>query len=176
MSRTSFRKQIAGMSDAEAKDYLLDVLDEIFPAQEIWDFPGIHLTRDQKRIVKRLARVPGAPVTREALHASVYFDRMSDDQPEIKILDVQISKARRQLRKVGIEIITIWGEGYRLEVQPGYRFPWEPPEPAEAPAEDVSARVACLRAAVAEAGVYPVAKLLEIRPARLCEIIGADHA
>lgn len=37
------------------------------------------------------------------------------DEPQIKIVDVFISKMRRKLRPFNIEIGTLWGRGYTIE-------------------------------------------------------------
>lgn len=54
-------------------------------------------------------------MTKEAGMAAMYRDRVgSDDEPDIKIIDVQVCKMRAALKPFGIEILTRWGQGYYL--------------------------------------------------------------
>ena len=52
-------------------------------------------------------------VTKEMAMVGLYGDRPNLD-PEIKIVDVYICKARKKLRRFGVEIETVWGRVYRL--------------------------------------------------------------
>lgn len=53
--------------------------------------------------------------SRETLMAALYYDRPTDrDEPEIKIVDVVVCKIRKKLKPFGIDLLTIWGQGYRL--------------------------------------------------------------
>lgn len=55
-------------------------------------------------------------MTKEAGMAAMYRDRIgAEDEPEIKIIDVQICKMRARLKLFGIEIQTRWGQGYFLD-------------------------------------------------------------
>lgn len=73
---------------------------------------GVHLTKVETSMLKALAikAMPG----KEALHDFIYGDRPEADWPELKIVDVFICKLRGKLRPIGIEIETVWGQGYRL--------------------------------------------------------------
>src|SRR5260221_2612574 len=53
-------------------------------------------------------------VTRESLYIVLYADRPECDWPEEKVMDVQICKLRRILRRHGIAIETRWGEGWSM--------------------------------------------------------------
>lgn len=53
-------------------------------------------------------------ITREALYTMLYGDRV-DDPPEIKIVDVFVSKIRRRLKSRDIEIGTVWGKGWIID-------------------------------------------------------------
>jgi hypothetical protein len=46
----------------------------------------------------------------------LYGDRPNLD-PEIKIVDVYVCKARKKLKGFGVEIETVWGRGYRLSAE-----------------------------------------------------------
>ena len=71
------------------------------------------LTRDQARILGLLFK-RNATVTRGSIYTVLYGSRPDCDQPEDKIIDVQICKMRKQLRAVGVEIKVDWGFGYRM--------------------------------------------------------------
>jgi hypothetical protein len=49
--------------------------------------------------------------TRTALHTVVFGRRPECDQPEIKLIDVQMVNVRKALEKVGVEVRTEWGSG-----------------------------------------------------------------
>lgn len=62
------------------------------------------------------ARLLGALIerdllTKDAAMAALYRDRGADE-PELKIVDVFICKARKKLKPYGITIETRWGVGY----------------------------------------------------------------
>lgn len=64
------------------------------------------------------ARVIGVLLTRElatkeAIMAALYSGR-AVDAAEPKIVDVFVCKARKKLAPFGIEIETVWGQGYRI--------------------------------------------------------------
>jgi hypothetical protein len=49
--------------------------------------------------------------TRTALHTVLFGARPDCDQPEIKLIDVQMVRVRAALKKVGVEVRTEWGSG-----------------------------------------------------------------
>jgi hypothetical protein len=49
--------------------------------------------------------------TRTALHTVLFGARPDCDQPEIKLIDVQMVKVRKALEKIGVEVRTEWGSG-----------------------------------------------------------------
>ncbi len=55
-------------------------------------------------------------VTKEMAMLGLYGDRPNLD-PEIKIVDVYICKARKKLKRFGVEIETVWGRGFRLTAE-----------------------------------------------------------
>ncbi|GAC1572940.1 MAG: hypothetical protein NVS3B5_02120 [Sphingomicrobium sp.] len=57
--------------------------------------------------------------TKDMLYTMLYGDRSEGDQPDPKIIHVEICKARAGLRSFGIEIQTVWGIGFRMD--PGSR-------------------------------------------------------
>jgi len=82
-------------------------------AEALRDVPefSIKLTLSQRNLLAVLVKKAGKVVTKEALMTLVYG--AEDDAPQEKILDVQICKIRPRL-PAGLEIETVWGEGYRL--------------------------------------------------------------
>jgi hypothetical protein len=53
-----------------------------------------------------------AVATRTALHTVLLFGaRPECDQPEMKLIDVQMVKVRAALKKLGIDVRTEWGSG-----------------------------------------------------------------
>ena len=52
-----------------------------------------------------------AVATRTALHTGLFGARPDCDQPEIKLIDVQMVKVRKALEKVGVEVRTEGGSG-----------------------------------------------------------------
>lgn len=69
-----------------------------------------HLTPKEKAILGRLKR--GSIVSREQLYDASCI--IADHEPVMKIIEVYIYKLRRKLRNTGIEIETIYAQGYRL--------------------------------------------------------------
>jgi two-component system cell cycle response regulator CtrA len=63
-------------------------------------------------IVAAHARRPGNVITKENILDLLYAGM--PDQPEMKIIDVFICKARAKPTPHGIEITTIWGRGYLM--------------------------------------------------------------
>lgn len=53
-------------------------------------------------------------VTKEQAMTVLYGDRPNGIDVEIKIIDVFVCKMRKKLKSFGIEIETVWGQGYRL--------------------------------------------------------------
>lgn len=53
---------------------------------------------------------------RSQLMNAIMVGRGADEEPEPKIVDVYICKIRKKLKPFGVEITSVWGRGYRLEV------------------------------------------------------------
>lgn len=60
--------------------------------------------------------------TKEMLLNAIMNGRPEADEPELKIVDVQICKMRPRLNKFGIVIETVWGRGYRMDPENKARF------------------------------------------------------
>ncbi|WP_445493167.1 helix-turn-helix domain-containing protein [Rhodopseudomonas sp. RCAM05734] len=53
-------------------------------------------------------------ITKEQGMTVLYGDRAGGEEVEIKIIDVFVCKIRKKLKRFGIEIETVWGQGYRM--------------------------------------------------------------
>lgn len=71
----------------------------------------VHLPPTQAAILLALYGRRGATLSKDGLMAVLYSDR-AGEEPEIKIVDVFISKLRKAIGRD--KIITHWGVGYRL--------------------------------------------------------------
>ena len=76
---------------------------------------ALGVTRDQAKMLGLL--ISRNVVTHEAMYTVVYGARPDCDQPEPKILDIQICKLRRRLQLNAIAIKTEWGEGWSMSLQ-----------------------------------------------------------
>lgn len=66
-------------------------------------------------VIMHLARRPNIAFTREQLFDAVYADYQVCDWPEIKIIDVFISRARKKLEGTGVVICTNWRHGWYID-------------------------------------------------------------
>lgn len=71
------------------------------------------LTGHEALIIQRLAEVFPRVASKEDLLSWMY-QLHPEEEPEIKIIDVFICKARKKLEPIGVRIDTIWGKGYAL--------------------------------------------------------------
>lgn len=71
------------------------------------------LTVQEARVVGLLMK--RSRVTRDQIMAVLYGHRHEGEEPEPKIVNVLVCKARKKLARFGIEIKTIWGQGYGLD-------------------------------------------------------------
>jgi DNA-binding response OmpR family regulator len=56
----------------------------------------------------------GKPRNKERLHAALYYRRPDIDAPDTKIMDGLVCKLRKHVEPFGVQISTVWGNGYRL--------------------------------------------------------------
>lgn len=54
--------------------------------------------------------------SRQQLLQDLYWDR--PEEPDIKIVDVFVCGLRKKLTPLGLTIQTVWGQGYRLVIEP----------------------------------------------------------
>lgn len=77
--------------------------------------------------------------TRTALHTVLFGNRPDCDQPEMKLIDVQMVKVRAALKKLGIDVQTEWGSGgWALKASDKAKL--RKLMAGEAPADDLRAR------------------------------------
>ncbi|MET4683702.1 helix-turn-helix domain-containing protein [Brevundimonas faecalis] len=90
---------------------LEDRIQELEAAMGLCVLPPLEwgLTHSEARLLGAL--LERELLTKDAAMAVLYRDRGADE-PEIKIVDVLVCKARKKLKPFGIEIGTRWGVGY----------------------------------------------------------------
>lgn len=90
---------------------LEDRIQELEQAMGLCVLPPLEwgLTQNEARLFGAL--LERELLTKDAAMAALYRDR-GEDEPEIKIVDVFVCKARKKLKPFGIEIGTRWGVGY----------------------------------------------------------------
>lgn len=70
------------------------------------------LTKTESQLLGLLKKRP--MVTKPQVMEVLYGARIEKDCPEEKIVDVFVCKMRKKLNPLGIEIETVWGQGYQL--------------------------------------------------------------
>lgn len=55
--------------------------------------------------------------TRDQIMHALYALRHDGEEPEVKIVDVLVCKARKKLQRFSISIETVWGQGYRMSAE-----------------------------------------------------------
>ncbi len=81
------------------------------PGQAFEVPPELKLTARERTLFLKL--MSAAEVTKEQLFYDVYSDVVgTDDEPDIKIIDVYVHKLRKKLDPHGVKIETMWGSGY----------------------------------------------------------------
>lgn len=74
------------------------------------------LTQQETRVFGTLVNRELA--TKDAVMAALYSDRAgAEGEVEPKIVDVFVCKIRKKLKPFGVEIRTVWGQGYTLDAQ-----------------------------------------------------------
>ena len=75
----------------------------------------LELTKIERQLLGILYR--GGLISSEFAHRAIYGLRSECDQPNLKIIDVFISRLRRKLRPHAIKLSTQWGEGYYFDAE-----------------------------------------------------------
>ena len=112
------------MPDFEARCAVLEYENEALRDRIFWleqkvglDFEApleMRLTPHEARCLGVLKQAPGV-VTKAAMINLVYAERVTDGEvPQMKIIDVFVSRLRKKLEPWGLEIATHWGSGYSL--------------------------------------------------------------
>jgi hypothetical protein len=70
------------------------------------------ITRDQARMLGLLLN--RNMVTHDAMFTVLYGDRPECDQPQPKVMDVQLCKLRKVTSQRGVDIKTLVGEGWQM--------------------------------------------------------------
>lgn len=79
-------------------------------------FMALGLTPHETGILGALMARPETR-TKSQLMDALYGLRMTDEEPDQKIIDVFVCRLRRKLKPFGIKIETAWGQGYRLSAE-----------------------------------------------------------
>ncbi len=104
------------MSLAEENEFLKErvamlerrvLIDRTFQPPLEWGLTRSEVTMLQTLVTLELA-------TKDAMLTALYSDR-ADDEPAPRIIDTYICKMRKKLRPFGVEILTVWSRGYRLD-------------------------------------------------------------
>lgn len=121
-----YRAAVQDMKPLDAVEYLLEVIAQISNAPPpAWVFPGVHLSKGERKLLFALAEARGRVLTKAALMSAYMAGREADDEPELKLIDVMICHLRRKLAGTGIEIVTAWGVGWSISAPDGFVWPWE---------------------------------------------------
>ena len=110
---------MAGAADTTAREAALEetirqLEDRVLELEEAMGLRVLsplewRLTQNESRLIGAL--LERELLTKDAAMAALYRDR-GMDEPDVKIVDVFICKARKKLKPFGIEITTVWGVGY----------------------------------------------------------------
>lgn len=115
-ARVDLRADVAGMSDAEAVDYLLDYFDYLFPKPEtVWRLDGVPLAPMEARLLRRLWDGRGMVTRHEHLIGALYGAHPPDNWPDANVLPVYVSRLRPKIAPFGITITPVYQIGYQLD-------------------------------------------------------------
>ena len=76
------------------------------------------LTGQEMALLKRLVEIFPRILSKEAALEWLY-QLDTDEEPEIKIIDVYICKLRKKIEPLGLRIDTAWGKGYSMAAGSG---------------------------------------------------------
>lgn len=72
------------------------------------------LTHNEALLCQHIRYRAPNPVTKSGLMNVLYAHRPYGDEPDLKIIDVFVCKARKKLDRINVQIDTVWGQGYRM--------------------------------------------------------------
>ncbi|GAB5434770.1 MAG: hypothetical protein EpisKO_41400 [Epibacterium sp.] len=119
----SVRAQAESMVAPMAVEYLLGVVEELFPIlrgeEHEVDTWGLTLQPSSRFVLAILIDASPRIVSRAQLHVCLCAIRRDGSEPDPKIIDVIISKIRKCLPEGRGSIETVWGQGvrYRRPIQ-----------------------------------------------------------
>ena len=116
--RATIQAEIAGMPPAQALAHVLAYVDWLVPPDDAFRIEGVHLTRSEARILRRLMRGKGEWVPREHLMVALYGHRTVDDWPESNVIECHISNIRRKIAPLGAQTVSEYSCGYALRGKP----------------------------------------------------------
>lgn len=114
----TLRQHTLSMSDADANEFLLGVLEEISWINPEIEHPtdGIKVRPAPRRMLRAMFDAMGRALSRDHLiTVSSVHARNPDDFPSHKTVDVMISHIRKSLRGSPWKIVAVRGFGYKLE-------------------------------------------------------------
>lgn len=94
-------------------------LEEALAPSDVLARPEWCLTGSEARVFSHLTTRDVA--TKQSIMMAIYSNRI-DENPEIKIVDVFVCQMRKKLMLFGIEIATVWGQGYALADRHKYQL------------------------------------------------------
>ena len=110
----------------EAENYALREevreLRRVFADDDVPMIPGV--TAKERQVFATLWKREGV-VSRHQIMSAIY-GAIIDDAPDPKTVDVFICKLRKKLVPLGITIVTVWGQGWRLEDKSAVTVPTSP--------------------------------------------------
>lgn len=113
----SIRNRALEMKPLDAVEYLLGVIEQVS-----WACPElphetdcVDLALTPRKVLRALYDADGKTLSREALHNVICAGKSAGEIPGIKIIDIFVFKIRAALKGHPWRIVTIWGQGYRLE-------------------------------------------------------------
>ena len=122
------RSEILAQPEAEQLDFALDVLrfyiDPLPEFVQACGQLGLRLSALDLCVLNALDRRRGEVVSMDALHAAVGGAGAADGPADIRSMHKHIHRIRGQLsaRRVPVQILGVWGHGYRLQGAPAFRF------------------------------------------------------
>lgn len=119
------RKAVQDMRPMDAVEYLLDLIDAIGIGEPAatWEWPGVHLTVQEKLILRKLGSRPLRAMSRDHLMAAL--EAVGSQAECGNFISVRVSQLRKYLAHEPIRFVSVHGVGYRIEAPSGYVFPWE---------------------------------------------------
>lgn len=124
----SARRAQEGMTDADARQFLLDIIESEEPddfSRNPLESAGIRLTLFQERILRCLIAHPDEFVGKSALQHEMSWDQPVADWSETNTTRVHIYRIRQACAGQPFTIESRRDLGYRIVREPGAVMPWE---------------------------------------------------